>query len=274
MSTSATASGKHRKRQTADGRTRSEHGAPRTVGPQALSRSCVRLFLTKGQSATPAPPANGTGRVTDARVRGGDCKGCCAPSVLPAAPPLTAHSHLSRLQALRAASTHVNSPTASRRPPCRHRPRPSLWPPPSRPASGLCPCPLPPVPGVAATRSRGDVASDPSTAVETAGGHPSPSKAPRTPCDRRSARCTLPDSLPFTFQGRTGPLAAPQTHRHPPTLGVHVCLSLCPTTGGSARRHFSTRAAAAVSFSQGLLKSALTLHPTSPTREHTALPSF
>lgn len=146
MSTSATASGKHRKRKTADGRTRSEHGAPRTVGPQAPSRSCVRLFLTKGQSATPAPPANGTGRVTDARVRGGDCKGCCAPSVLPAAPPLTAHSHLSRLQALRAASTHGNSPTASRRPPCRHRPRASCGrPPPARPPgsapapSRLCP---------------------------------------------------------------------------------------------------------------------------------------
>lgn len=111
MSTSATASGKHRKRQTADGRTRSEHGAPRTVGPQAPSRSCVRLFLTKGQSATPAPPANGTGRVTDARVRGGDCKGCCAPSVLPAAPPLTAHSHLSRL---RPSGLHQHTATARR----------------------------------------------------------------------------------------------------------------------------------------------------------------
>lgn len=189
MSTSATASGKHRKRKTADGRTRSEHGAPRTVGPQAPSRSCVRLFLTKGQSATPAPPANGTGRVTDARVRGGDCKGCCAPTVLPLPGPEpqprrpSPHGTLTSEppQALRAASTHVNSPTASRRPPCRHRPRPSLWPPPSRPASGLCPCPLPPVPGVAATRSRGDVASDPSTAVETAGRPPVPLEGAMNP---------------------------------------------------------------------------------------------
>lgn len=154
MSTSATASGKHRKRKTADGRTRSEHGAPRTVGPQAPSRSCVRLFLTKGQSATPAPPANGTGRVTDARVRGGDCKGCCAPSVLPLPGPEpqprrpSPHGTLTSEppQALRAASTHGNSPTASRRPPCRHRPRASCGrPPPARPPgsapapSRLCP---------------------------------------------------------------------------------------------------------------------------------------